>query len=195
MKKHICAIALILLSTAACATTTAPRPQFPDVQLPAGLTYQPDRSVVIESPSVKAAQLVYRGRLEPLSLGDAMRARLESNGWRPLSRTSGAAADGMRQVYEKDGHALEIHIYEGWWFTYLTVSAAETLQQIAGGAASAPAPNVAAVQDQERVTRPAAASLDASATPAAPAPRDQSVRSDATFTDKVKHFFTNLFSW
>ena len=194
MKKQICAIALILLSTAACATTTAPRAQFPDITLPAGLTYQPDRSVVIESPSVKAAQLVYRGRLEPLSLGDAMRARLESNGWRPLSRTS-AAADGMRQVFEKDGHALEMHIYEGWWFTYVTVSAAETLQQIAGGAASAPAPGVAAVQDQERVTRPATASLDASATPAAPAPRDQSVRNDTTFTDKVKHFFTNLFSW
>src|SRR2546425_781462 len=75
MNKQICAIALILLSTAACATTTAPRPQFPDVQLPAGLTYQPDRSVVIESPSVKAAQLVYRGRLEPQSLRGARRAR------------------------------------------------------------------------------------------------------------------------
>jgi hypothetical protein len=193
MKKQICAIALILLSTAACATTTAPRPQFPDVQLPTGLTYQPDRSVVIESPSVKAAQLVYRSRLEPQSLGDAMRARLEANGWRPLSRTS-AAADGMRQVYEKDGHALETHIYEGWWFTYLTVSAAETLQQATAGTATVPAPT-AAVQDQERVTRPATASLDASATPAAPAVRDQPVRSDATFTDRVKHFFTNLFSW
>jgi hypothetical protein len=122
-----------------------------------------------------------------------MRARLEANGWRPLSRTS-AAADGMRQVYEKDGHALETHIYEGWWFTYLTVSAAETLQQATAGTATVPA-TTAAVQDQERVTRPATASLDASATPAAPAVRDQPVRSDATFTDRVKHFFTNLFSW
>ena len=194
MKKQICAIAVLLLSTAACATTTAPRPQFPDITLPTGLTYQPDRSVVIESPSVKAAQLVYRGRLEPQSLGDAMRARLESSGWRPLSRTS-AAADGTRQVYEKEGHALEIHIYEGWWFTYLTVSAAETLQQATAGTASIPAPAVGAVQDQERVTRPATASLDASATPAAPAMRDQAARSDPSFTDRVKHFFTNLFSW
>ncbi len=152
------------------------------------------RGVVIESPSVKAAQLVYRGRLEPQSLGDAMRARLESNGWRPLSRTS-AAADGMRQVYEKDGHALETHIYEGWWFTYVTVSAAETLQQVAAGTATTPAPAVGAVQDQERVTRPATASLDASAPPATPGVRDQPARSDATFTDRVKHFFTNLFSW
>src|SRR5256885_15052754 len=95
MNKQICAIALILLSPAACATTTAPRPQFPDIQLPAGLTYQPDRSVVIESPSVKAAQLVYRGRLEPQSLGDAMRARVEADGWRPLSRAS-AGRGGMR---------------------------------------------------------------------------------------------------
>src|SRR5213594_5240017 len=113
MKTRMCATAVLLLLTAACATTPLRR-QFDDIPLPTGLTYQPDRSVVIESPSVKAAQLVYRGRLEPQSLGDAMRARLESNGWRPLSRTS-AAADGMRQVYEKDGHALETHIYEGWW--------------------------------------------------------------------------------
>src|SRR5437899_4241066 len=162
MKKEICAIAVLLLSTTACAPTTAPRPQFPDVTLPAGLTYQPDRSVVIESPSVKAAQLVYRGRLEPQSLGDALRSRMESNGWRPLSRTS-AAEDGTRQVYEKDGHALEIHIYEGWWFTYLTVSAAETLQQTATGTAGIPAPAAGAVQDQERVTRPATAALDGSA--------------------------------
>src|SRR3989442_15914675 len=121
MNKQICAIALILLSTAACATTTAPRPQFPDVQLPAGLTYQPDRSVVIESPSVKAAQLVYRGRLEPASLGDVMRTRLESNGWHPVSRTT-TATDGTRQVYEKDGNALEAHVYKGPWYTYLAIS-------------------------------------------------------------------------
>src|SRR2546427_9953549 len=156
MKTQICTTAGLLLLTAAC-TTTAPRRQFEDIQLPTGLSYQPDRSVVIESPSVKAAQLVYRGRLEPQSLGDAMRARLESNGWRPLSRTS-AAADGMRQVYEKDGHALETHIYEGWWFTYVTVSAAETLQQGAAGAAPTPAPAVGAGPDQGRVTRPATAS-------------------------------------
>src|SRR2546422_8984322 len=104
MNKQICAIALILLSTAACATTTAPRPQFPDVQLPAGLTYQPDRSVVIEPPSVNAAQLVYRGRLEPQRLGDATRARLEANGWRPRLRAS-AAADGRRQGGHQEGDA------------------------------------------------------------------------------------------
>src|SRR5256712_12851947 len=91
MKNHICAIAVILLSTAACATTTAPRPQFPDITLPAGLTYQPDRSVVIESPSVKAAQLVYRGRLEPQSLRDALRSRMGANGWGGPCRQRGGA--------------------------------------------------------------------------------------------------------
>src|SRR2546428_14141621 len=111
MKTQICATAGLLLLTAAC-TTTAPRRQFEDIQLPTGLSYQPGRSVVIESPSVKAAQLVYRGRLEPESLGDAMRARLEANGWRPSSRTT-TARDGTRPGYEEGRNAVQVHINEG----------------------------------------------------------------------------------
>jgi len=111
MKTRICATAVLLLVTAACATTT-PRSQFDDIPLPTGLTYQPERSVVIESPSVKAAQLVYRGRLEPASLGDVMRTRLESNGWHPVSRTT-TATDGTWQVYERDAPACDRR-HEGW---------------------------------------------------------------------------------
>ena len=61
MKTRICVTAVLLLWTAACATTTTmPLRQFDDIPLPGGLTYQPERSVVIESPTLKAAQLVYR---------------------------------------------------------------------------------------------------------------------------------------
>src|SRR6059036_55475 len=125
MKNPLCAVLALMLLATACATTRL-RTEFDDIPLPTGLTYQPERSVVIESPSVKAAQLVYRGRLEPASLGDAMRTRLESNGWRPVSRTT-TATDGTWQVYEKDSNALEVHIYEGLWYTYLAISVSETL--------------------------------------------------------------------
>ena len=50
---------------------------------------------------MKAARLVYRGRVEPESLGTAMRSLLESNGWRPVSSTSIASNNGTTQVYEK----------------------------------------------------------------------------------------------
>src|SRR5881296_1922531 len=129
MKTRICVTAVLLLWTAACATTTTmPLRQFDDIPLPGGLTYQPERSVVIESPTLKAAQLVYRGRLEPVSLADAMRATLEPNGWRHVSRTT-TATEGTWQIYEKDGNALEVHIYEGLWYTYLAISASEVLDR------------------------------------------------------------------
>jgi len=197
MKTQICATAGLLLLTAAC-TTTAPRRQFEDIQLPTGLSYQPGRSVVIESPSVKAAQLVYRGRLEPESLGDAMRARLEANGWRPISRTT-TARDGTRQVYEKDSNALEVHIYEGLWYTYLAISASETLLSSATQTGSDTSQTtIATAPSQGRPSGPSTAVLDVDAptTPESRSTGDRATRSaDPSFTDRVKHFFTNLFSW
>src|SRR5206468_480583 len=78
MKNGLCATLVLMLLATACATTRL-RTGFDDVPLPRGLTYQPQRSVVIESPSVKAAKLVYRGRLEPESLGLAMRTLLNES--------------------------------------------------------------------------------------------------------------------
>src|SRR5262252_10550854 len=116
--------AILLLATACTTTTTAARRQFDDIGVPSGLTYQPSDSIVIESPTIKAAQLVYRGRLEPITLSDSMRARLEASGWRQVSRTS-SSAEGTRQVYEKDGSALDVHIYEGLWYTYMALSTSQ----------------------------------------------------------------------
>ena len=109
------------------AAPRAPRSEFEDIPVPKGLTYRPDKSTVIESPSVKAARLVYRGRLEPESLGQAMRATLETNGWRHVSTTS-ASGRGTTQVYEKGSNALQVQIYEGWWYTYVELQASRAAQ-------------------------------------------------------------------
>ena len=193
MKTKICATAVIMLLAAGCATTAARR-QFEDITLPSGLVYQPQDSVVIESPTVKAAQLVYRGRLEPVSLGDAMRTRLEASGWRNISRTS-TSNDGARQVYEKDGNALEVHIYEGLWYTYLAISASETLQPapVQTGSDTPPA-SLATGMDQPRASGPAKAALDADTT-VSPEPPANRPAKDPTFTQRVKEFFSNLFTW
>lgn len=197
MKTQIFATIVLVLLTAACATTTS-RSHFDNIPLPTGLTYQPDRSVVIESPTVKAGQFVYRGRLEPDSLADVMRVRLETNGWRPVSRTT-TASDGTWQVYEKEGNALEVHIYENLWYTYLVVSASEILSpaQVQTGADTPPA-SLATGGVEPRASGSTAAALDLGAPTAVenPVPADPpATKEDPSFTDKVKHFFTNLFTW
>ncbi len=120
---------------AGCASAP-PRPvrsEFEDIPVPKGLTYQPNRSTIIESPSVKAARLVYRGRIEPDSLATALRTTLEANGWRNISSTT-TAQHGAMQVYEKGGNSLEVQVWEGLWFTYLEMTASRAL-----GPAPAPA--------------------------------------------------------
>ncbi|PYN79829.1 MAG: hypothetical protein DMD96_16080 [Candidatus Rokuibacteriota bacterium] len=128
--QRIVAALLVLAFTAGCASLSSRpvRSEFEDIPVPKGLSYQPGKSTVIESPTVKAARLVYRGRLEVESLGAAMRTTLEANGWRHVSSTS-AAAHGITQVYEKTGSSLEVRLVDGLWFTYVELTASRALQQ------------------------------------------------------------------
>ena len=121
---------LVLALTAGCATTSsrATRSEFEDIPVPKGLTYQPSKSTIIESPTVKAARLVYRGRLEVDSLAVAMRTTLEANAWRHVSSTS-AAEHGITQVYEKSGSSLEVRLLDGWWYTFVELTASRAQQQ------------------------------------------------------------------
>jgi hypothetical protein len=192
MKSRLCATLVLMLLATGCATK-ALRSEFDDVPVPRGMTYQQERSVVIESPTVKAGELVYRGRLEPESLGVAMRTLLESNGWRHVNTTT-SAKDGARQVYEKGGNALQVRVYEGLWFTYLAIGVSRTLQQ----AASQTQPQQAATQTQQAasqteaatsLTNPTMAGADASVS----APNPPEPRSEPSFAQRVRDFFSNLF--
>jgi hypothetical protein len=120
---------LVLAFAAGCASAPpkAVRSEFEDIPVPKGLSYQPDKSTIIESPTVKAARLVYRGRLEVESLAVAMRTTLETNGWRHVSSTA-VAAHGVTQIYEKAGSSLEIRLIDGWWFTVVELTASRSLQ-------------------------------------------------------------------
>jgi hypothetical protein len=112
----------------ACASG-APRParsEFEDIPVPKGLEAVEDRAVIIESPSVKAARLLYRGRIDLPSLAGAMRSTLEANGWRPVSATTAQTA-GTVQVYEKAGNSLQVRLWEGWWYTYVELTASRAL--------------------------------------------------------------------
>jgi len=189
MKSRLCATLVLMLLATGCATKGL-RSEFDDVPVPRGMTYQPDRSVVIESPTIKAGELVYRGRLEPESLGLAMRTLLESNGWRHVNTTT-SAKDGTRQVYEKGGNALQVRVYEGLWFTYLAVGVSQTLQQAMSQTEEGTARgSAAAASSPERVTNSTMAGVD----PSASAPNTRETpRSEPSFTQRVRDFFNNLF--
>ena len=128
MHRVVAAVFVVALS-AGCATTSSKPPQsaFDDIPVPNGLTYLPSKSPVTESPTVKAARLVYRGRIEVDSLAAAMRATLEGNGWRQVSSTS-TADHGITQIYEKSGSPLEVRLIDGWWYTYVEMTASRVQQ-------------------------------------------------------------------
>ncbi len=127
--RRVLATGVLMVVTTACASAP-PRPvrsEFEDIPVPKGLAYQPDRSTVIESPMVKAARLVYRGRVEPESLAMAMRTTLEANGWRNVSSTT-TSPHGTTQVYEKAGNSLQVQLWEGIIYTYVELTASRALQ-------------------------------------------------------------------
>jgi hypothetical protein len=120
---------LVASLAAACATgqSKVSRTEFEDIPVPRGLSFVENRATVIESPSVKAARLYYRGRIELNSLGVAMRTTLEANGWRSVSNTTNGT-HGITQVFEKNANSLQVRLWEGWWYTYVELTASRALQ-------------------------------------------------------------------
>jgi hypothetical protein len=127
--QHTVTALLVLALTAGC-TTSSPKPtksEFEDIVMPNNLTFVPSKSTIIESPTVKAARLVYRGRIEVDSLAVSMRSALEANGWRHISSTS-TSDHGITQVYEKAGNPLEVRLIDSWWYTYVELTASRIRQ-------------------------------------------------------------------
>jgi hypothetical protein len=123
MRRYVL-LSVIALSLAACASSPPKqaRSEFEDIPVPSGLTLDWSKSTVIESPSLKAARLVYKGRVEPGSLGLVYRTTLEANGWHHLSSTT-SSEKSTTQVYEKSGNSLHVLIYESFYYTWVEVSA------------------------------------------------------------------------
>jgi hypothetical protein len=126
--KIVPGLALLVLSftLAACASTpplTLRSTGFEDISVPQSFRYQAARSIIIESPNVKAARLLYGGRIDPEVVSVTLRGSLERSGWRHINTTRGRS---ITQVYEKGGDALQIAIWEGSLFnrfTYLELTA------------------------------------------------------------------------
>ncbi len=124
--RRVLVCSVLVLALSACASTPRhPRSEFEDIPVPKGLALDSDKSTVIETPTVKAARLVYKGRIELDSLGVAFRSTLEANGWRHLASTT-SADKGITQVYDKSGNSLQVMIYEGLYYTWVELSAART---------------------------------------------------------------------
>jgi hypothetical protein len=130
--RRLLVLSAAVLALTACASTPprAQRSEFEDIPVPKGLAVDLDRSTIIESPNVKAARLFYKGRIEPDSLSVAFRTTLEANGWKHLSSTT-ASGKGTTQIYEKSGSSLQVMIYEGWYYTWVEMSATRMVGQAA----------------------------------------------------------------
>ncbi len=139
-------LSVIVLTLASCASSPprAQRSEFEDIPVPRGLSVDIDKSTIIESPSIKAARIVYKGRLEPESLATAFRTTLESNGWRHLSSTM-ASGKGITQIYDKPGSSLQIMIYEGMYYTWVELSTTKVVTGTLAAPAAAPIPTATPV--------------------------------------------------
>jgi hypothetical protein len=121
--RHV-VIGCALLTLVACASAP-PRPVqsgFEDIPVPRGLSFKAEQSTIIESANVRAARQIYTGRIEPESLATAFKTTLEANGWRPIS-SNRLPGQGTTQVYEKAGNSLQVRIYDGFWTTWVEVTA------------------------------------------------------------------------
>jgi len=124
-------LALALVTTLSACASNPPRlsrSSHEDIPVPKGLSYRSGDSTVIETPTVTASREVYRGRLELESLAQATRTMLEANGWRHVG-TNKTAQHGVNQVYEKQGTALQVLIWEDLVYTYAEYTTARVLQQ------------------------------------------------------------------
>jgi len=124
------ALSAVLLLAAGCVTAP-PQPvrsEFEDIPVPKGLTGEYGQAMIIESPTVKAARLFYKGRIEPESLAVAFRTTLEANGWHHVSSTT-FSKEGTTQVYEKEGDSLKVYIYKDWWYTKAEITATRVLSR------------------------------------------------------------------
>ena len=124
-------LALALVTTLSACASNPPRlsrSSHEDIPVPKGLSYRSGDSTVIETPTVTASREVYRGRLEMESLAQATRTMLEANGWRHVG-TNKTAQHGVNQVYEKQGTALQVLIWEDLVYTYAEYTTARVLQQ------------------------------------------------------------------
>lgn len=124
-------LAVALVTTLSACASNPPRlsrSSHEDIPVPKGLSYRSGDSTVIETPTVTASREVYRGRLEMESLAQATRTMLEANGWRHVG-TNKTAQHGVNQVYEKQGTALQVLIWEDLVYTYAEYTTARVLQQ------------------------------------------------------------------
>ena len=131
MRQLFSVMAIVLLTACASTPPRAQRSEFEDIPVPEGPHAGLNRSTIIESPTVKAARLFYKGRIKPDSLAVAFRTTLEANGWHHLSSTT-TSDKGITQVYEKAGSSLQVLIYEGWYYTWVELSATRLVSQTPG---------------------------------------------------------------
>jgi len=91
--------AIVLVGLASCAGTGGiPRNPFRDITVPDTFLPYSDRWLLIESPTVTAAKLVYMTQLDVDGAVAAVRAALAKDGWAPQAVNRSVSSRGFRMV-------------------------------------------------------------------------------------------------
>ncbi len=138
MNKELIFLTLALLVLSSCSTfqgarqpspgdaprsgvETRPAPRyldFDDILLPREMDLVPDKSLLFETPGVKAGLLVFQGRVEPASLFDFFMANMRKDNWQLRSYFKYTP---YILVFEKPDRDCVISLEEGALHTELQI--------------------------------------------------------------------------
>ncbi|MBI2369640.1 MAG: hypothetical protein HYV08_05265 [Deltaproteobacteria bacterium] len=142
--------------------------EFPDIPVTQDFTLVEDRTLVIESPSVKAGRIVYRAQVKEAGLVSYFREAMLRQGWRLVSATR-MGNEGTTLAYQQEDKSAVLRIREGWLSSTVEIVVTDVLRDRKGPAAGRAESGAVVVPGAARDGNPAPAREGAQAGPAEPA--------------------------
>ena len=119
---------VVLLALGSCASTGGiPRNPFNDITVPETFLPYSDQWLLIKSPAVTAAKLVYMTQLDVEGAVAAVRAALAKDGWVPQAVNRGVSRDGFGMVsmdFTKGRDSCRATVIEGANATHVDLAVA-----------------------------------------------------------------------
>ena len=119
---------VVFLSLGSCAGTGGiPKNPFGDIRVPETFLPYSHQWLLIKSPTVTAAKLVYMTQLDMEGAAAAVRAALTKGGWAPQAVNRGLSRDGFRMVsmdFTKGRDSCRAAVIEGAHATHVDLAVA-----------------------------------------------------------------------
>lgn len=123
----------LILTLAACASTGGiPRDPFADITVPASFIPYSDQWVLIQTPQIHSAKLVYMTTLSPDSALAALRVELVRHGWTPKETTrfvNPQGHGGLALEFVKGTDSCHVTIIAGPYATHVDLRVARLISK------------------------------------------------------------------